>query len=63
MWSGNRWDGTRFFGKERRHDPKPGLLKVERGEHALYVSRKAHNWFLRQGEKHLRRHSVRDRFS
>ena len=47
-----------FFWNERRHDPKPCLLKVERGEHVLYVSRKAHNLLLRQCEKRLSRHSV-----
>ena len=52
-----------FFGNERRHDPKPCLLKVERGEHNLKVSRKAHNLLLRQCEKHLSRHSVRARLA
>ena len=68
---GQATDGTELveasriwlFGNERRHDPKAGLLKVERGEHILYVSHKARNVLLRQGEKYLRRHSVRARLS
>ena len=40
-----------------------GLLKVERGEHILYVSRKAQILLLWQSEKHLRRYSVRARLA
>ena len=64
--SGQATDGTKlietsrmcFFWNERRHDPKPCLLKVARGEHILYLERKAHNLLLKQCEKHLSRHSV-----
>ena len=55
--------GCGSLGSERRHDPKPCLLEVERGEHNLHVSRKAHNLLVKQREKHLSRHSVRARLA